>query len=105
MGIYPTDEFKSKWGSDLITRTENWFDGKVKTTYYMPILVIEERTNCFCCSCGDREGSDPACRNHGFAATRPCEEHDMPGSVWDDDGTMPESVQEIRRQEKAREDA
>lgn len=56
----------------------------------------EVRTNCFCCSCGDMEGSDPACRNHGFAATRPCELHNMPGSPWDDDGTMPESVQVAR---------
>jgi hypothetical protein len=65
---------------------------------------VEERSNCFCCSCGDREGSDPACRNHGFAATRPCETHNMPGSEWDEEmggGGMPESVQEIRRREEA----
>lgn len=63
----------------------------------------ETRTDCFCCSCGDY-GSDPACRNHGFAAERPCEKHGTSGSVWDDmfnddgtlhatSGTMPESVQ------------
>jgi len=68
----------------------------------------ETRTNCFCCSCGDFT-SDPACRNHGFAAKRPCETHNMPGSVWDElpnedgsipdwCGTMPESVQEVRKQ-------
>jgi hypothetical protein len=61
----------------------------------------EKRTNCFCCSRGDRDGSDPACRNHGFAAKRPCEAHGMPGSTWEeldgsDSGEMPASVQAAR---------
>jgi hypothetical protein len=55
-----------------------------------------QRLTCFCCSCGDF-GADPACRNHGYAGTRPCEKHGTPGSVWDDDGTMPDSVQMERR--------
>lgn len=63
---------------------------------------VEERTDCFCCSCG--EGSDPACRNHGFAAQRPCDIHNLPGSEWDDFGiegdtlvgTMPEPVSVAR---------
>lgn len=68
----------------------------------------ETRTDCFCCSCGDREGSDVACRNHGFAAKRPCEAHGTPGSPWpvdfeNDDAIgpeqMPESVQAIRKQQ------
>jgi hypothetical protein len=73
--------------------------------------VEVQRITCYCCSCGDREGSDPACRNHGFAAVRPCEEHGTPGSVWDADmgdgeplpdwhDTMPESVQEVRKRRK-----
>lgn len=115
MGIYPTDTFDKIPGSDWLVRTENWFDGTIKTTYYEPVLMIDVRTDCFCCSCGDREGSDPACRNHGWAAKRPCEVHEMPGTVWDDASlpgegpdpwanTMPESVQEIRRLEREREE-
>lgn len=52
-------------------------------------------SECFCCSCGDRdrEGSDPFCRNHGWAGERPCEKHGSPGKV-DDDGKMPSSVEE-----------
>jgi len=61
----------------------------------------EERSNCFCCSCDDdNPGNDAACRNHGFAAMRPCEVHGMPGSEWDEEfggGGMPESVQAVRR--------
>jgi hypothetical protein len=67
---------------------------------------VEERSDCFCCSCNEHySSSDPACRNHGFAAKRPCETHNLPGSEWDDFGiegdtevgTMPESVQAVRR--------
>lgn len=66
-----------------------------------------ERTNCFCCSCGEREGSDPACRNHGWAANRPCETHKLPGQAWGEeagpelDGTMPLSVQAERARTKS----
>lgn len=56
----------------------------------------EKRDNCFCCSCGDNEGSDSACRNHGHAGTRPCELHNMPGSPWEDSDEMPISVQQER---------
>lgn len=67
--------------------------------------VQVQRITCFCCSCGDRPGSDPACRNHGFAGLRPCEEHGTPGSVWDEDFEngprgMPDSVQVVRRVRK-----
>lgn len=41
-----------------------------------------ERTDCYCCSCGDY-GSDPYCRNHGFAGTRRCDVHRMPGTGKD----------------------
>jgi len=67
----------------------------------------ETRTDCFCCSCGDREGSDSACRNHGFAAKRPCELHAMPGSTWDEEmmpdlkGVVPDSVQVVRAERDA----
>lgn len=70
--------------------------------------TVKERTDCFCCSCDeDRPGSDPACRNHGWAAERPCETHSMPGSPWDEnagdlDGKMPASVQQYRNQRTQR---
>lgn len=57
---------------------------------------LVERTNCYCCSCGDYGSSDPYCRNHGFAGTRPCETHELPGSA-DEDGVMPDSVQTEQR--------
>lgn len=93
MGIYAwtTDE---KQG-DLLVRSVDGGYGMTVTTVYQPILVIENRTTCYCCSCGDREGSDPYCRNHGWAGTRPCEQHGMSGKV-DDDGVMPVSVQQKR---------
>jgi len=81
----------------------------IKRTRVFHVTTTEEvRTNCFCCSCGDREGDDAACRNHGSHGLRPCEEHGMPGAGWDDlfdaDGTpdplnrvMPDSVQQERQ--------
>lgn len=57
------------------------------------------RTNqCLCCSCSDVSNlhiTDPYCRNHGFAGSRPCEEHNSPG-MPDEEGNMPESVQKRR---------
>lgn len=85
---------------------------------YELVAVFEERTDCFCCSCGTRPGSDVACRNHGWAAQRPCEEHDQPGKPWGEEmckedclswttqgkehskgclfGQMPKTVQEVK---------
>lgn len=67
---------------------------------------VKERTDCYCCSCDDeRPGSDPACRNHGFAAQRPCDTHNLPGETWGDEagfgleGKMPTSVQEYRKEQ------
>lgn len=68
-----------------------------------PSEWTEERTDCYCCSCGERVGSDPACRNHGFAAKRPCDIHNLPGSEWDPEfmdgleGVMPEPVSKARK--------
>lgn len=107
MGIYANVTQKRE--GDLLIVTTETPGLKVIETFKLESRE-EDLTECFCCSCGDY-GSDPACRNHGFAATRPCEEHNMPGSVWDDfyvdgvldksSGTMPESVQEVRRQREA----
>lgn len=117
MGLYPERDIvrtSTPEGTFLtVTRTE---PGLVTTERFVLASTMVERDNCFCCSCDENDLggliADPACRNHGFAATRPCEVHGMPGSVWDDlpnddgtlpewCGTMPESVQEIRRQREA----
>lgn len=59
-----------------------------------------DRTDCYCCSCGEGDGSDYLCRNHGYGfGARPCEHHNMPGSTIldpetdEDTGIMPDSVQ------------
>lgn len=110
MGIYPERDVKvvpareGKKEKVVITTTE---PGLETIKRYTLTSTITNRTDCFCCSCGDW-GADAACRNHGFAAQRPCEEHGMPGSTWDEEmepeleGIMPDSVQEVRRQEAAR---
>lgn len=62
----------------------------------------EERTDCFCCTCGDDALSDAACRNHGYYGKRPCDIHNMPGQVWDQEPgdtsepVMPMPVKEYR---------
>jgi hypothetical protein len=96
MGIYPETDFKVDRKTGLLTKTYNDFSGVVVTTIYQPICTIEARDNCYCCSCGEREGSDPHCRNHGWAGQRSCELHEMPGSP-NDEGNIPQSVQAERR--------
>ncbi len=107
MGIYPVtrrENVSRNHGQETWTEVEET-PGLVRRRTVVAHEWTEERTECFCCSCGDREGSDAACRNHGFAAKRPCERHNMPGSEWEDFGiegdtsvgTMPESVQAVRR--------
>lgn len=88
-------------------------EATVRTRVYRGVPDVEI-TNCFCCSCDDYgDGfitSDPACRNHGFAATRPCEVHHMPGQPWGDElgedhpdfGKLPETVQQKRTADKKR---
>jgi hypothetical protein len=72
--------------------------GEVVVQTWVQINEIRDRQTCFCCSCGDREGSDIACRNHGFAASRPCEKHGTEGTAWGEEmcdcligGETPES--------------
>lgn len=103
MGIYPDETYKRGADNTLIHTHDE--PGLQIIRYYKEILVIENRTECFCCSCPDYS-HDPACRNHGFAAKRPCELHDMPGSTWDpefmdgEEDIMPESVQAYRAKYK-----
>jgi hypothetical protein len=109
MGIYPHEEWAKgsvvKPDGSQVETVVNYYDtmtGLTRIRVFECITEFSVRTNCYCCSCGEREGSDPACRNHGWAATRPCERHGMPGQEWDDTletaaGRMPESVQAYRR--------
>lgn len=100
MGLYPKTSISNRKkhddGSETWTETV-WTPEMIMRRAVRAEPFIEERTNCFCCSCGLNEFSDPFCRNHGFAGERPCEVHNMPGQV-DEDGNMPASVQERRQQ-------
>lgn len=113
MGIYETYT-KDPAVTDEATGLQTWTEhqhwpGYIRSRTVTATPWVEtSRDDCFCCSCGEREGSDPACRNHGWAAQRPCETHNLPGQPWDNDpetgamgGGMPLSVQA----ERARRDA
>lgn len=93
MGIYPSESVETKDDTLILRRS---LPGVEYVTVYEAIVKIENRTDCFCCSCTD-ERTDAACRNHGFYGKRPCEEHGMPGYVWQDSDTMPATVQEARK--------
>lgn len=94
MGVYPTENWTRNRETGTATRTYNDFSGQIVTEIYQLLVVFTDRHTCYCCSCSEF-GSDPYCRNHGWAAERPCEDHGMPG-VLDDDGHMPVSVQAAR---------
>jgi len=114
MGIYESRSTSDHEGSS--TGEETFLEridpgyGEIITRLHVVTVVKRERLNCWCCSCrDDRPGGDAACRNHGFAAERPCEVHGMPGSPWSRDyeepgfigpEAMPESVQAVRRQQE-----
>lgn len=82
MGTYPNTKYEHDLKSKVLKVTQDTGWGLTKVTFYEPIAVLEHRKTCYCCSCGDREGSDPFCRNHGFAGTRACEEHEMHGDKF-----------------------
>ncbi len=110
MGIYPEyRKDKVQYTAGGLTWTEyRETPGLVEErTVTATSWSVKERTDCFCCSCDDeRPGSDPACRNHGWAAQRPCQTHNLPGQTWGDeagpalDGVMPLSVQEYRNKKE-----
>ena len=116
MGIYATQREELQRGNTVLVRTIDPGYGLEITEVWQLVATFENRKNCFCCSCGDREGTDVACRNHGWAAQRSCEKHGMPGQLWgeemcndlkhhgrqihDEDctyGKMPKSVQEVEK--------
>lgn len=82
MGIYESKIETFNRDRTVLTITRDPGYGEIVVESWIKICEIRDRQNCFCCSCGDREGSDIACRNHGWMAKRPCETHDMPGSRW-----------------------
>lgn len=87
MGIYPGNvqyeyDTTRDCNSPIMHVTWDTGYGEVVVQTWVQICEIRDRRTCFCCSCGDREGSDVACRNHGFAAKRPCEKHETPGQPW-----------------------
>lgn len=113
MGIYESYrkgpiEFDHKTGVSTWTEYQEWPGHTNSRTVTATRWVETARDDCFCCSCDDeRPGSDPACRNHGWAAQRPCEKHNLPGQPWDDDvndvgAGMPDSVQVKRAKQAAR---
>lgn len=100
MGIYPDRHTHSHTRIMQADgrNAERWIEveqtpGLTRTRVVMAEPWNEMRTDCFCCSCGDREGDDAACRNHGYYGKRPCETHNMPGYTWEGTDEMPESVQ------------
>lgn len=106
MGVYADVGFSTPDGQALSAEGASYKDEIIITRSLPGVKTIRryklagetvERSDCFCCSCGDREGSDMACRNHGngLAGERPCETHNMPGST-DDEGKIPDSVQKAR---------
>jgi hypothetical protein len=111
MGIYPTYS-KSAEMRSAETGAISWTEtretpGLLETREVTATSwTVKERTDCYCCSCNyERPGSDVACRNHGWAAQRPCEKHQMPGQTWGEEagpeleGKMPASVQEYRKEQ------
>ena len=99
MGIY-AEEGKTKEIAVGTDGTVTWVEtsstpGVTRSRRIIALPWQEERTDCFCCSCGWVGGSDMFCRNHGFAGERPCEVHGLPGQE-DEDGVMPDSVQHER---------
>lgn len=107
MGIYPSvwffdEESGHVISAEMASRKEKFImvrkePGLTTKLHFTRETVLETRDDCFCCSCGDQEGSDRSCRNHGndLVGRRPCEVHNMPGSA-DDEGRMPDSVQKAR---------
>lgn len=99
MGIYATrlthDHYKPPTGGEAWIEDEHT-PGLIRRRQVIATEWVEIRSDCYCCSCGDREGADGACRNHGWYGQRPCEKHGMPGYAWEGTEEMPESVQAER---------
>lgn len=99
---------------DPETEIWSWTETSNETGYKLTRQVTAtqwvemERTDCYCCSCDDDDlGNyvDVFCRNHGYAGERPCEVHNLPGTIDPDytpeQTTMHDSVQEVWRKRRA----
>lgn len=105
--------YSGKDGHDE-TRHIRWPGGETWWERYDPSatggqvrLVVAQhwqsaQTTCYCCSCGERVGSDPYCRNHGWVGTRICTEHPGGGDLADEDGCLLPTVQGERRRRAGR---
>lgn len=77
---------------------EEYYDYAVRRYRLVTAEVFAEvRETCFCCTCGDREGSDPYCRNHGWMGERSCEEHGQIGTARTEGGGPVATVQQYRQ--------
>lgn len=79
MGIYSSTRYEHSFKGDVLTEVYDAGYGMKVTRVWQLIVEIEDRATCHCCSCGERPGTDPYCRNHGYCGTRKCELHEMPG--------------------------
>jgi hypothetical protein len=107
--IYTVSEYEAR--VDVLSRTKPSVvhsERRVTLDAVYERLVIYgewrevQRITCFCCTCPDY-GNDWACRNHNMGfGMRPCELHGVEGQrevdpETDEEGEMPESVQEYRK--------
>lgn len=83
MGIYSSTRYEHSLNGAVLTEVYDAGYGMKVTRVWQLIVEIEDRETCYCCSCGEHPGHDPYCRNHGFAGTRKCEKHEMPGDEFE----------------------
>ncbi len=55
--------------------------GVVRTRQVTAGPWVENRSDCYCCSCVNEDQRDFYCRNHGYMGRRACEIHNMPATV------------------------
>ncbi|MEG2887262.1 MAG: hypothetical protein RR853_09065 [Aurantimicrobium sp.] len=83
---------------------------RVTTTHSSERVVWESkwketaRFACHCCTCDEdyytgQQYNDPYCRNHGYYGERPCDIHNLPGMLGEEDTEMPDSVLTVRKQQ------
>lgn len=93
-GIYPVTTTRDHARHD--DGSETWIEdvstpGLIRSRVVTARAWTEKRTDCYCCSCRE-DLTDAACRNHGWAARRPCLTHGLPGQPWDGSSDMPAPV-------------
>lgn len=78
MGFYPQESYDHRSRSIIKTVSQ---PGLEVVYIFELVATIENRTNCYCCSCPDDPypKNDINCRNHGWYGTKPCAVHQMDG--------------------------